>query len=207
MDLIKSPYLPKSKSYLKIIGLLHMMEKSIITPEIVEGVLKESHLFNDIMLASKLCIIKASPKSDMTVVWVDIWDSQSGSLVKNIINQWFNIGQYIATIHSTNMNLGVPQCKNCWKWDSTLSCHSHISRCAKYYRAHITEHHREKAWCCMENKKLSCLATKEGELCPHIFKCMNCKGDHQVDSYNCPFWHNCFNKEWHGKKQQELLRK
>ena len=38
------------------------------------------------MLASKHCIIKASPKSDIIVIWVDIWDSQSGSTAKNIIN-------------------------------------------------------------------------------------------------------------------------
>ena len=82
----------------------------------------------------------------MVVVWVDIWDFQSGSLVKNIINYCFNIGQFIATIKGTNMNLGVLQCKNCWKWGhSTLSCQSHISRCTKCYGAHTTKHHREKA--------------------------------------------------------------
>ena len=144
----------------------------------------------------------------MAVVQVDIWDSQSGSSVKNIINWCFNIGRFIATVKGTNMNPGVPQCKNCWKWGHlTLSCHSHISRCAKCYGAHITEHHTEKAQCCIENKKLNCSATKEGELCPHAFKCMNCKGDHQADSYSCPYWRNHFNREWHGRKQQELFRK
>ena len=148
-----------------------------------------------------------SPKSDMAVVWVDIWDSQSGSSAKNIINRHFNIGRFIATIKGTNMNPGVPQCKNCWKWGhSTLSCCSHISRCAKCYGAHITEHHREKAGCCMENKKLNRSATKEGKPCPHIFKCMNCKGDHQANSYSCPYWRNRFNREWHGRKQQKLFQ-
>ena len=84
------------------------------------------------------------------------------------------------TIHETNMNLGVPQCKNCWKWEHlTLSCCSHISRYAKCYGAHNTKHHREKAWCCMENKKVNRVATKVGEPCLHVFKCINCKGDHQ----------------------------
>ena len=145
-------------------------------------------LFKDATLASKPCIIKASPKSNKAVVWVDIWDSQSGSTAKNIINCCFNIGSYIAIIQDTNTNLGIPHCKNCWKWGhSTLSCCSHISRCTKCYRAHTTEHHREKAWCCMENKKADRAATKEGELCSHVFKCINCKGDHQVDSYSCPY--------------------
>jgi len=146
LDSIESPRLPKSKSYMKIIGLPYKINQDVISPDFIEGVLKETHLFKGVMLASKPRIIKASPKSNMAVVWVDIWDSQSGSLVKNIINHRFNIERFIATIKGTNMNPGVLQCKNCWKWGhSTLSCHSHISRCVKCYRAHITEYHREKA--------------------------------------------------------------
>jgi len=165
---IESPRLPKSKSYMKIIGLPYKINQDVISSDFIEGVLKETHLFNGVVLASKPRVIKASPKSDMTVVWVDIWDSQSGSSAKNIINRRFNIGRFIATVKGINMNPGVLQCKNCWKWGhSTLSCHSHISRCAKCYGAHITEHHREKAWYCMENKKLNHSATKEGEPCPH----------------------------------------
>ena len=207
-DLIKSPRLPKSKSYMKIIGLTYKINQDVIFPNFIKDVLKETHLFKGVVLASKPHVIKASPKSDMTVVWVDIWDSQSGSSVKNIINRCFNIGRFIATVKGTNMNPDVLQCKNCWKWGhSTLSCRSHISRCTKCYGAHTTEHHREKAWCCMENKKADRSATKEDKPCLHIFKCMNCKGDHQADSYSCPYWHNCFNREWHSRKQQELFRK
>ena len=114
-DLIEGPYLPKSKLYMKIIGLPYKIEQGIITSDYIEGILKEMHLFKDVMLASKPYVIKASPKSDIAVVWVDIWDSQSGSLVKNIINCYFNVGQFVMTIHGTNINLGIPQCKNCWK--------------------------------------------------------------------------------------------
>ena len=193
---------------MKIIGLPYKINQDVISPDFIEGVLKETHLFKDVVLASKPHIIKASPKSDMAVVWVDIWDFQSGSLAKNIINHHFNIGRFIATVKGTNMNPDVPQYKNCWKWGhSTLSCRSHISRCVKCYGAHITKHHREKVWCCMENKKVNHPATKEGELCPHIFKYMNCKGNHQADSYSCPYWHNRFNREWHRRKQQELFQK
>ena len=139
---------------------------------------------------------------------MDIWDSQSGFCVKNIINRWFNIRWFIATIHRTNINPGVPQCRNCWKWEHlTLSCHFHTSKCAKYYGAHDIEHYRKKAWCYIDNKKANQVATKEGKLCPYIFKCVNCKGDYQVDSYSCPYWHNHFNRDWHSKKQQELFWK
>ena len=85
-DSIKSPCLPKSKSYMKIIGLPYSSELGVMSPDIIEGVLKDLHLFKDATLASKPCVIKASPKSDKAVVWVDIWDSQSGSCAKNIIN-------------------------------------------------------------------------------------------------------------------------
>ena len=142
---IEAPYLLKSKSYMKIVRLPYNSELGMITPDFIKGILKEMHLFKDATLASKPCVIKVSPKSDKTVVWVDIWSSQSSSAVKNIINRHFNIGCYIATIQGTNTNPGIPQCKNCWKWDhSTLSCCSHISRYAKYYGAHTTEYYREK---------------------------------------------------------------
>ena len=67
-DSIESLYLPKSKLYMKIIGLPYKIEQDIISPDYIEGVLKETHLFKDVVLASKPCIIKVSPKSDMAVV-------------------------------------------------------------------------------------------------------------------------------------------
>jgi len=91
-DSIESPCLPKSKSYMKIIGLPYSSELGVMSPDIIEGVLKDLHFFKNVTLASKLCVIKTSPKSDKAVVWVDIWDSQSSSCVKNIINQQFNVG-------------------------------------------------------------------------------------------------------------------
>ena len=205
---IESPHLPKSKSYMKIIRLPYSSELGVLSPDYIEGILVKSHLFKDMTLVSKPHVIKASPKLDKAVVWVDIWDSQSGSCVKNIINCRFNVERFIATVRETNMNPGVPQCKNYWKWGhSTLSCRSHVFRYTKCYGAHDTKHHREKAWCCMENKKTNRVVTIADEPCPYIFKCVNCKGDHQADSYSCPYWHNRFNRDWHSKKQQELFQK
>ena len=51
------------------------MENGLITPDFVESIVKELHLFEDIMLVSKPHIIKALSKSDMAVVWIDIWNS------------------------------------------------------------------------------------------------------------------------------------
>ena len=115
LDLIKSSHLLKSKLYMKIIGLPYKIKQEVITSDYIEGILKEMHLFKNVVLASKLYVIKVSPKSNMVVVWVDIWNFQSGSLAKNIINCCFNVRQFVATVCGTNMNLGISWCKNCWK--------------------------------------------------------------------------------------------
>ena len=109
LDSIKSSYSPMSKLYLKIIKLLYILEQTnfIITSELIEKVIKETHIFNDIILVLKPYIIKVSPKSDIAVIWINIWDSQSGAKAKMIINQQFNISQYIATIYGTNINPNI----------------------------------------------------------------------------------------------------
>ena len=71
---ISSPRLPQSKLYLKIIGILYISEHlnmQILSNEI-EKVLKNNHIFNSIILASKPKIIKILPKSDMAIVWINI---------------------------------------------------------------------------------------------------------------------------------------
>jgi len=115
---IDEPRLPKSKSYLKIIGIPffpHANSQERLTPNDIEMILKQNHIFDNISLASKPRVIKVSPKSDMSIVWLDIWDVQSGSNAKMLINRCFNVGNYIATIRGANMNPSVLQCKNCWK--------------------------------------------------------------------------------------------
>ena len=110
-----SPHLSQSKLYLKILEMLYFLENMNlpITSNVIEEVIKDTHIFNDIILASYLHIIKIFPKSDMAVIWVDIWNSQNGTKAKCLINRCFNISYYITTIRETNMNSGIPQCKNC----------------------------------------------------------------------------------------------
>ena len=111
-------HLPKLKSYLKIIGIPfypHLNSQEKLTSTDIETILKQNHIFDNISLASKLRVIKVSPKSDIAIIWIDIWDVQSGLNTKMLINRCFNVGNYIATIQRANMNPGIPQCKNCWK--------------------------------------------------------------------------------------------
>ena len=200
-----------SKSYLKITGIpyYHYSDnhQTKLTLNDIKNILKQNHIFNNISLASKPRVIKVSLKSDMALVWIDIWDIQSGKNAKMLINKCFNVGNFIATVRGANMNPGVPLCKNCWKWGhATLSYRIQGARCMKCNSPHKSENHREFGWCCKANNKINPprLEAKKGEPCPHSFKCSNCKGDHQVDSVHCPFWRYRFNCEWHVKKYTEI---
>ena len=102
----KSPRLPQLKSYLKIIGILYLFEQSNthISPDNIEKILRSNYIFNDIILASKPRVIEMSPKSDMTIIWINIWDTQSDTKAKSLINRRFNIGSFIITICEANIN-------------------------------------------------------------------------------------------------------
>ena len=96
---VETPWLPQSKSYLKIISLPYLIENmnTPLTSDVVEKILK-NHIFNNILIASRLRVIKVSPKSDIAITWLDIWDTQSGSKAKGLINRCFNIGSFITTV-------------------------------------------------------------------------------------------------------------
>ena len=104
-----SPRLPQSKSYLKILGIPYFLEDTNLSVmlDIIKRVIKCIHIFNDIVLASYPWVIKTYPKSDMVMIYVDIWDSQDNTKAKCLINRYFNIGWYIATIRGINMNLSI----------------------------------------------------------------------------------------------------
>jgi len=180
---VKVSRLSQSKSYLKIISIPYFIENTNtpIIANVVKTIIKENHIFNNIVLASRLRIIKVSPKSDMSIIWINIWDVKAGTKAKDLINRCFNIGSYIATVRDTNINLGVSQCKNCWKWEHTTGmCRIQGSKYIKCYSLHKSEYHHHFLWCCKANNKTNPprLETKQEESCPHSFKCLNCKGDH-----------------------------
>jgi len=81
---IESSRLSQFKSYFKILSISYFVEDTNlpILSDTIEGILKSTHIFNNITLISYSCIIKALPKSNMAIIWVDIWDSQSGSNAK-----------------------------------------------------------------------------------------------------------------------------
>ena len=86
------------------------------------------------------------------------------------------------------MNPSIPQCKNCWKWGHTaLLCRIQRAKYVKCNSLYKSENYYQFGWCCKANDKinLSYLKTKKYELCLHVFKCSNCRGDHQTDSNLC----------------------
>ena len=200
---VKEPRLPKLKSYLKITGIPfypHANSQEQLMSDDVKTILKQNQIFDNISLASKPRVIKVSPKSDMSIIWIDIWNVQSDKNAKMLINRYFNVRKYIATIWGANMNPGVLQCKNCWKWDHiTFLCRIQELKYVKCNGPHKSENHREFGWCCKANDKINPprMETKKGDPCPHTFKCSNCRGDHQADSNQCLFWRHRFNREWH----------
>ena len=73
----------------------------------VETIIKNNHIFNNIAIVSRPRIIKVSPKSNIAIIWLNIWDVQSESKAKGLINRYFNIESFITTIQGANMNPGV----------------------------------------------------------------------------------------------------
>jgi len=81
--------LPQFKSYLKIIDIPyfpHDNSQECLSLGNIENIIKQNQIFDNVVLASKLQIIKVSPKSDMSIIWINIWDVQSGSKAKGLIN-------------------------------------------------------------------------------------------------------------------------
>ena len=109
-DSIASPRLPQSKSYLKIVSIPYFIDKSntYVISENIEHILKNNHIFNNIILMSKPHIIKVSLKSDIVIVWIDIWNNQNGNNAKKIINRCFNVGNIVTIVRGANINPGVP---------------------------------------------------------------------------------------------------
>ena len=144
-----SPRLPQSRSYFKILEISYFVNNTnlFVMPDIIESIIKSTHIFNNIVLASYSYIIKASSKFNMAVIWIDIWDLQNGMNAKYLINRNFNIELYIIMIRGININSSIPQYKNCWKWGNiTFICCMHRAKCQKCNGLHKLKHYRDMVY-------------------------------------------------------------
>ena len=73
---VEMPRLPQSKSFLKIISIPYLSEdtQTPIMLDVVEKIIKNNHIFNNIALILRLRVIKVSSKSDILIIWFNIWD-------------------------------------------------------------------------------------------------------------------------------------
>ena len=72
---VEEPRLPKSKSYLKIIGIPyypHNNSQECLISSDIETILKQNQIFDNISLAFKLWVIKVLSKSNISIVWINI---------------------------------------------------------------------------------------------------------------------------------------
>jgi len=106
---VQSMWLPQSKLYLKILSISYFREdtNTSIDTSYMENIIKTTYIFDNVQIVSKPRMVKVSLRSDMAIVWIDIWDIQSSNLVKTLINCSFNVGSFIATIREANINLEV----------------------------------------------------------------------------------------------------
>lgn len=144
--------LPQSKSYLKILGILYINKTNGTSIKLgdMENIIKTTHVFNNITLASKPHIIKTSSKSDIAVVQINVQDVQSGANAKTLINKSFNVGKHITIIQGININSNILQCKNYWRWGyTTFACHAHRAKCPKYNGLYKLKYYCDMMQCCM----------------------------------------------------------
>jgi len=99
-DKVNTPCLLQSKLYLKIIGISYLLENTNtpILADVVKINIKDNHIFNNITVALKPQNIKVSPKLNIAIIWLNIWDVQSSNRAKGLINRCFNVRNHIATI-------------------------------------------------------------------------------------------------------------
>ena len=95
-----TPYLPQLKSFLKILGISYFGNNSSnsINSVQIKSVLSHTDIFQDIILSFWPYIVRVFPRSDMVIVWINIWDSQNGTKAKSLINRSFNIDCHVVTI-------------------------------------------------------------------------------------------------------------
>ena len=73
---VKTPRLSQSKFYFKIIGIPYLQENTNtpIMSSVIKDIIKKNHIFNNVILAFRSCIIKISPRLNMAIIWVNIWN-------------------------------------------------------------------------------------------------------------------------------------
>ncbi|KAF5376109.1 hypothetical protein D9615_007779 [Tricholomella constricta] len=193
--------IPASRSYLKIVNIpfFQKVGGAPITQDLVESRICQDPVTKNFHLASKPRVSRNSPASDSCTVWFDIWDTQSGANLKQLVNKRLSFGGQICMIRPAEKRPGTPQCQRCWKWghiDTRCSLNRNI--CAHCGGPHGLQYHRVLGSCCKAKPKENppVEATHPDEDCPHPPKCVNCGGEHLANAKTCPYFRHRFEPEW-----------
>ena len=62
-----------------------------ITPDIIESIIKSTYIFNNIVFDLLSSSYQGISKSNMAIIWINIWDSQNYPNTKCLINRYFNL--------------------------------------------------------------------------------------------------------------------
>ena len=203
---------PSSKSYLRVVDVPRYKgfgeNKALTRPEDVEAGLRAAGFTtSDLPLAGPPRLDPVSDKADISTAYFDIWDSQSGARGKALHGRTFHFLGSVVRIAPSNASPGTPLCTRCWRWGHAAGrCKSQGHHCKKCGEPHDFNHHREVAGCCKGAPKATppILPTPVGTPCPHKDRCLNCGGDHIVDSRKCWFWGKRFNRDAIMSKYQSV---
>ncbi|KAJ3567968.1 hypothetical protein NP233_g6019 [Leucocoprinus birnbaumii] len=195
--------LPWSKSYIKILDVPHFIgngsSRVAITPTVIRDAMLKSPMASSFDLASTPRVMRASPTSNTSIVWVNLHDSQSGANVKALVGKSLQIGVIACPIRAARANPGTPQCQRCWRWGHTTNTWWFFApRCPICSGPHCGENHRDHAACCKAKPKAKppVAVTPPGEPCPHGAHCINCGKTHPSNDHQCPFWCHRFDRPW-----------
>jgi hypothetical protein len=174
-------------SYLKIVDITITNPKAKDWVKTTTALLESSMALSDI-LAHVPCIMYISPHSNSCIAWVDINDSITGTSAKKFLGKSINISGINCRIAGAHPHSSSVLCTWCYRWGH------HHSQC------------RREGVCCPlcggphhEDSHVSMVAAAKVE----ARHCMNCtsskreKCNHSaLDRQQCPFWAQCFNREW-----------
>ncbi|KAF9440128.1 hypothetical protein P691DRAFT_768228 [Macrolepiota fuliginosa MF-IS2] len=107
--------LPTSQSFIKIVDIPYFKPGTTKPPnrqEIGNQKIPSPILVNMIEHAQFVC---NSPKADSSTFWINLMDSQQGTLASSLIRCWCFLNGIDCLIQSAKAHTSSPQCQQCWK--------------------------------------------------------------------------------------------
>ncbi|KAF9440881.1 hypothetical protein P691DRAFT_767094 [Macrolepiota fuliginosa MF-IS2] len=108
--------LPSSRSFIKIVDIPYFKPGTTEPPnrqEISNQLIPSPIPVN---MIKHMWFICNSPKADSGTFWIDLMDSQQGTLTSSLISRRCFLNGIDCLIKGAKAHTGSPQCQWCWKW-------------------------------------------------------------------------------------------